>query len=248
MTIYAITAADERMTWSADVAMASARRHGATATKIHEIDNPERTRGAGYWQWMASIVHDAIIEAMYADIDFVVYMDAGVKVIRDLSLLTGRMRADDHVWVFGNEHNHVEWCKADVLHEMGWRGKDTDKQVQASVHIWRSTPEALRIANEWRTWCMDPHMIDDSPSERPNHPRFKEHRHPQAVLTNIAYKHGLRLHWWPTQYGHFIKHMYPVDTYPQIFEHHRMRNPGTNEAQQPEWTHDGYKKELEALS
>ena len=243
MTIYAITAADDRMTMSADVAMASARHHGAGTTHIHHIDNPERTRGAGYWRWMAHIVHEAIIEAMHANIDYVVYMDAGVKSIRSLSLLTGRMRDDDHVFLFGNEHNHVEWCKGDCLHEMGWRGKDTDKQVQASVHIWRSSPEALRIANEWRKWCDDPHMIDDSPSDRPNHPKYKEHRHPQAVLTNIAYKHGIPLHWWPTEYGHYIKHLYK-DTYPQIFEHHRKRNPHTNEAQQPEWSIAQYQQEM----
>jgi hypothetical protein len=245
MTIYAITATDERMTMSADVAMASARAFGASATKIHEIDNPDRTRGAGYWRWMPSIVKDAIIEAMLKDWDFIVYMDAGVQVIRDLSLLTARMKTDEHVWLFGNEHNHVEWCKGDVLHEMEWKGRDTDKQAQASVHIWRATPEALRIAAEWDRWCDDPHMIDDQPSERPNHPRFKEHRHPQAVLTNIAYRHGIRLHWWPTEYGHYIKHLYPNDNYPQMFEHHRKRNPNTNEAQQPEWTVDTYQKAME---
>lgn len=246
MKIYAITAADMRMTMSAHIAMLSAGANGAVLTNKHHVDNPERTRGAGYWQWMPQVVHDAIIQAMYEDIDFVIYMDAGVKTIRNLSLLTGRMKDDDHVWLFGNEHNHVEWCKGDVLHEMQWRGKDTDKQVQASVHIWRSTPEALRIAKEWMDWCQDPRMIDDSPSDRPNHPRYKEHRHPQAVLTNIAYKHGLRLHWWPTEYGHFIKHMYPIDNYPQIFEHHRRRNPNTNEAQQPEWTDDQYRAAVEA--
>lgn len=241
MKIFAVTAADSRMSMSAKVAMASAEHHGANSTLIRELADTG-TRGAGYWRWMPELVKESIIEAMYQDWDFVIYMDAGVRVIRDLSLLTARMKPDDHVWLFGNEHNHVEWCKGDVLSEMEWRGKDTDKQVQASVHIWRATPEALRIAHYWDSWCDNEWAIDDSPSERPNHPRFKEHRHPQAVLTNIAYRHGIRLHWWPAEYGHFIKHMYPIDTYPQIFDHHRRRNPGTNEPNQPEWTQAEYER------
>jgi hypothetical protein len=241
--IYGATFADDRMSMSADLCRASMHANGVD--KILEIESEYigSGRGAGYWRWMPHIVIKGILQAKKEGAEFFVYSDAGIEFIRSIRYITDRMGATDHVWLFGNEHSHVHWCKADVLKELGWDGNERDRQVQASVHVWRASPEALRIATEWDMACMPNWMIDDSPSTIPNHPHFKEHRHPQATLTCIAYAHGIPLHWWPSEYGKYIKHLYR-DTYPQLFNHHRRRNPSVVEANQPVWDEHEYAKRI----
>jgi hypothetical protein len=238
------TYADDRMTYSAELCRLSMIRHGCINATIRRGLNDPPTRGAGYWQWMPRLVVTRIKQALEKGEDFVIYCDAGVEVINSLRYITDRMTPSDHVWLFGNEHSHERWCKADVLEAMDWRGSINDRQVQASVHVWRASGQALEIAQEWKQWCEDMHMIDDSPSEKPEHAHFIEHRHPQAVLTNIAYAHGIPLHWWPSEYGRHIKHLYPNDTYPQLFNHHRKRNPSVVEANQPVWDEHEYTKRI----
>ena len=59
------------------------------------------------------------------------------------------------------------------------------------------------------------------------YPSFQEHRHDQALLTAVAQKYNLRLHWWPAVYNDgaftYDKGTY-TDSYPPIFHHHRKRN------------------------
>lgn len=241
--IYGVTAADSRMKASARVCHDAMLSHGCSTVDVISLFG--HGRGAGYWRWMPEAVVTTIQKAMDGGYDFVVYCDAGVQVLRSIRHITDRMAPTDHVFLFGNEHSHEHWCKADVNASLGWIGSEHDRQVQASVHVWRATREALEIAKAWDKACDPITMIDDSPSTLPNHPRFVEHRHPQAVLTIIAKRHGIPLHWWPSEYGLHIKHRYKVDTYPQLFNHHRRRDPGTNEPNQPEWTLTEYAKIME---
>lgn len=184
----------------------------------------KQDRGAGYWLWKPYILLHKIYASKEGEI--IVYLDSGVEVINSLKYIEDRMGYCD-IWLFGNEHCHVNWCKGDVLREM--LADDNfdnyqQKQVQASVIFIRNTQFARNFVKEWLLWCQMPNFIDDSPSVSPNVASFQEHRHDQAILTNLQIKYGIALHWWPTQYGHFIKHHYPDDNYPQLFEHHRKRN------------------------
>ena len=223
--IYGATFADHRMQMSKELCRKSMLANGVDDVLDIPCKNVSAGRGAGYWQWMPEIVIKGILACRYLGQDFFVYSDAGVEFTSSITHITDRMRSTDHVWLFGNEHAHEHWCKSDVLRALSWKGTDRDKQVQASVHVWRTTDEALTIAKDWDTACIPKWMIDDSSSNIPNHPQFKEHRHPQAVLTCIAHTYGLPLHWWPTQYGNHIKSMYPKDKYPVLFNHHGKRDP-----------------------
>lgn len=183
----------------------------------------DQKRGAGYWLWKPYFLCQTMLKSDEGEI--IAYLDSGVEVVNSLDYIKDRMQGD--IWLFGNEHNHVDWCKGDVLHRMlksddfeGW----DEKQVQASVIFIRNTPFARRFVKEWLLWCQMPNFIDDSPSVSENVSTFKEHRHDQAILTNLAITYNIFLHWWPTQYGYSIKHNYPKDDYPQLFNHHRKRN------------------------
>jgi hypothetical protein len=103
------------------------------------------------------------------------------------------------------------------------------KQVQASVIFVRVSERSKEIIKAWLCWCMMPNLIDDSKSFEPNHPEFQEHRHDQALLTNISIMYDLKKHYWPAQYnnGAFTYdkiEQYKEDKYPIIFHHTRKRN------------------------
>lgn len=126
------------------------------------------------------------------------------------------------------------------------------KQAQASVIVTRVSEWSRNFVRVWGTYCgmklidtnhpdlavcdcdacVEAHahaLIDDSPSRRPNHPEFREHRHDQAILTTLAYREGIKLHYWPTTYnfGAFNYEKLPEyagDDYPILFHHHRRRD------------------------
>ena len=134
------------------------------------------------------------------------------------------------------------------------------KQVQASVIFLRVSEYSRRFVSEWLDWCLtgvrigaavsfgrdNPehrdgrmtwskfrYLIDDSESVFPNHPEFREHRHDQAILTTLAYREGIKLHYWPAVYNkggtpEFVYEKLPEyagDDYPSpLFSHHRKRD------------------------
>jgi hypothetical protein len=105
------------------------------------------------------------------------------------------------------------------------------KQCQASVIFFRVSDYTRKFVKEWLDWCLfeGGRLIDDSPSRTPNHPEFQENRHDQAILTTMAYREGIKLHYWPATYndGAFNYEKLPEyagDDYPILFHHHRRRN------------------------
>lgn len=119
-----------------------------------------------------------------------------------------------------------------VLHDILWN--QFGKQAQASVIFFRVSDYSRAFVAEWLKWCLfdGGRLIDDSPSRAPNHPEFREHRHDQAILTTMAYREGIKLHWWPAVYNkggspEFVYEKLPEyagDDYPVLFSHHRKRN------------------------
>jgi hypothetical protein len=160
----------------------------------------------------------------------IVYADAGVEFINNVSHIIDRM--DQDIFLFSNMWQHSHWCKGDAMRAVFPDGKweDFGKQVQASVIFSRVSDFSRAFVREWLDLCLTPGLIDDSPSITPNHEQFQEHRHDQSLLTCLAYKYGLSLHWWPAVYNRFSgpEFVYEkgehVDTYPPIFHHHRLRN------------------------
>lgn len=133
------------------------------------------------------------------------------------------------------------------------------KQAQASVIFFRVSDYSRKFVKEWLDWCLSGvrigaaitfgkdnaerrderatwsefrYLIDDSPSFFNNHPEFQEHRHDQAILTTLAYREGIKLHYWPAVYNkggspEFVYEKLPEyagDSYPVLFSHHRKRN------------------------
>lgn len=224
----------------------------------HEVfRQPEDSRRAwGWWAWKPLIILDAMRRAVecYSGPQFIVYADAGIEFIHNINVIIDRM--DQDIFLFGNNWEHAHWCKRDIVEEV-WPAKyyyeglgaelgsvdkvdDYDqartwerfgKQAQASVIFFRVSDYTRAFVKEWLDWCLfeGGRLIDDSPSRAPNHPEFQENRHDQAILTTMAYREGIKLHWWPAMYngGAFSYEkidQYKGDNYPIMFHHHRKRN------------------------
>lgn len=252
MTIHLVTFHDASMSRSAELCTVTAKAYGQVdSTWIYEpaavadarLDmEPWRAmewlnqRGCGFWWWKPQIILDALsgssrtqLRNPPSDGDIVIYADAGVEFIGNVNYIIDRM--DQDIFLFGNQYEHKAWCKADIIDEVwhpAW--EDYGKQVQASVIFFRVSNYTRKFVKEWLDWCLfeGGRLIDDSPSRAPNHPEFQENRHDQAILTTLAYREGIRLHYWPAQYNdgafEYPRGDYPDEGYPILFHHHRRRN------------------------
>ena len=186
----------------------------------HPLKNEER--GNGYWWWKPYLTDKVMEQAK--DGDYVVYIDAGVEVIENLSHIINAMTQD--IFLFTNGLQHADWCKADVMQAINSKQIEHQyTQVQASAIFIRVSQFSRNFIKEWLAYCNIPWMIDDTPSTIPNHPEFACHRYDQAILCCLAYKYNIVLHWWADARW-FVNQRYrwPEDRYPPMFIHHRMRN------------------------
>lgn len=183
-------------------------------------------KGAGFWLWKPYVVNKVMNEAN--DGDVVIYCDAGVEFITDVREIINVM--DQDIFLFSNGHQHVHWCKADVIQAiLGQRAIVMEmvehQQVQASVIFIKVNGYTRSFIKEWLLWCQMPGFITDEPSKVPNHPEFAEHRYDQAILCCLQIKYGYKLHWWADKMWYENqRYRWPDDKYPSMFLHHRKRN------------------------
>lgn len=236
--IYLVTYADSKMTKAASICCSSVRQNGIDTTIwpqnpdtiSHEFmlmnrDVLVQERGAGYWLWKPYFIYKALLHAQNGD--YVIYSDAGVEFVASVNEIISRM--DEDIFFFTNGWPHIEWCKMDVLKtilpEFKIDGTERNiKQIQASVIFFRVSQKTRDFVKEWLLYSQMPGFIADEASKIPNYKTFAEHRHDQAILTCVALKHGYTIdHWWPTQYSNHLPRS-ERDSYPVIFNHHRLRN------------------------
>jgi len=178
-------------------------------------------RGAGYWIWKPYFLYKEML--CCSNDDIIVYCDAGITILKDINILINKM--DQDIFLFANKYRHGDWIKKDCALAMNADKPEylNHEQCQASVVICKNTPFARKFVKEWMLWAQFPGIIDDSPSVNPEYSNMVEHRHDQSILTNLAIKYKIKLHWWPVQYMVRHKHKY-TDNYPVMFLHHRKRN------------------------
>lgn len=241
-----VTYSDQNMTISRERCIKSALSHGVDS--VHEWDNfmmqetefyqlnqdifQEGARGAGcFWLFKSFIIYKAMLDMN--DGDIILYMDAGCELINDIQHLINVM--DEDIFLFGNNWNHVDFCKGDVLAAINNFHTESEfydiegKQVQASAMLFRISKESKEFVKWWLMYCQMPNLINDNPSDMPNVETFRDHRHDQAIITSLAWEYEISLHWWPASYtnGAFIYEkieQYKNDNYPVMFNHHRLRD------------------------
>jgi hypothetical protein len=246
------------MSKSLDLCYESAWRNGVPRHNLHDwtferlCDLPLMelrpaeywtNRGIGFWTWKPYLIEWEMRKLQ--DSDILIYSDAGIEFINNVNYIIDRM--DQDIFLFGNNWEHAHWCKSDIV-EMIWPYLPTfnerwsyscmrdswarfGKQAQASVIFFKVNDWTRAFVSEWLKWCLfeGGRLIDDSPSTHYDHPEFRENRHDQAILTTMAYREGVKLHYWPASYndGAFSYEKLPEyagDDYPILFNHHRRRD------------------------
>lgn len=192
-----------------------------------------RPRGAGYWLWKPYLILKTFEDL--SEGDTVLYSDAGLKVIDDLSPLFKIMeRKPNGGMIFFklpavgvDAHKAKTWTKRDcfILTEC-----DEEKYWHAdmgngAISLWEKNAETITFLQEWQRFLKDPRIVTDAPNMcgQPNFIDFKDHRHDQSVLTILTTKYRFELFRDPTQYGNkeIDKFTYGETYYPQLFHHHR---------------------------
>lgn len=247
--IHLVTYSADNMSISRELCVKSAFNNGADKVYGYNIDaifgdftrdNKDilnAKRGLGYWLQKPYFINKTMHDIPNGD--YLVYVDAGSKFITPIQKVIDCMKED--IFLCNNGFSHVEWCKMDVINKINpdcisWLhggaeltiGYQNRTQCQASFMIFKVNQHTRDFVKEWLLWCQMPGMITDEPSKIPNYPTFREHRYDQAILTCMAIRDNIRLHWFPsTMNMHRLDMKLPEDNYPAIFEHHRRRNPGS---------------------
>lgn len=224
-----VTYSDHTMTKSLEICCLSASKQGVEVCwpqnpntinqefKDFNKDIFAAERGAGYWLWKPYHIYKAMLQCQEGDI--LIYADAGVEFINSVKHIIERM--DEDVFLFTNTHPQFHWCKREVMLSMNVPETLDIGQVQASIIFFKVTEETRNFVKKWLLWCQMPNLINDH-KWMPQCKEFQDHRHDQAILTNIAYLYNYKFHWWPTVYAEHIR--VAGDTYPVMFNHHRKRD------------------------
>lgn len=150
-------------------------------------------RGGGYWLWKPLIIRDALMNATPGDI--VVYADAGGTINRHADwhryfTLLGDKRG---ILFIGSGRN-MKWCRREVFEHFSGRPDPAwawSAPVKATFLLMKkSEPTDAEscgnpLVDAWaRTALEHPELFADVAEEEraSQNPRFREHRHDQAVL------------------------------------------------------------------
>ncbi|CAF1334692.1 unnamed protein product [Adineta ricciae] len=180
-----------------------------------------RKRGAGYWLWKPFILLQELYLAQ--DGDIIVYSDAAVNFINNVSYLTQLTSNQDIVLFKLTGWKESALTKRDALIILNADKPEytTTLAALASFVVVKRSFTSLRFVSEWLTYAQDSRVITDDANVLgpPNYPEFHDHRHDQSILSLLAKKWKLTVYADPSQWGGGAQRPYPT-----IFDHHRSKN------------------------
>lgn len=153
-------------------------------TNKHILEQP---RGVGYWLWKPYFILKTLKEIPENDI--VIYLDAGVLIIEDITPLVNLTENHDII-LFENSYKNRGFIKRDTMILMGMDKQQylEEKQLVGSRMIFKNTKEARIFVSNWLKYCKDEHTLTDIPSKNKEFYDFIDHRHDQAILTLLHLK------------------------------------------------------------
>jgi hypothetical protein len=153
-------------------------------------------RGYGYWIWKPWIILD-YLNNYAAEDDIVVYCDAGDYFWKDvLEDFTEDLNKTYITAISAVAPSHDQRCyaKRDCMFLMNCDSeKYWTRQVYASVIAIKNNENSRAFVAEWLEYCKNENILTDLPNicGLPNYPEFIDHRHDQAVFTNLINKYDL---------------------------------------------------------
>ena len=181
-----------------------------------------RPRGAGYWIWKPYIMLETFKNM--EDGDVLMYVDAGVKAIADLTPLRD-ITVDNGKMLFYLGFQNKQWTKRDCFvllnadEEKYWNGPQTNAFCQLYV----KNKENEEFLKEYLRYLRDPRVVTDDINVcgKPNFLDFRDHRHDQSVLSLLTIKYRFNVFADPSQWGNDVRANFSNSPYGQLLHHHR---------------------------
>ena len=87
----------------------------------------------------------------------------------------------------------LTWNKMDTINRIGVKITENDIQIQAGILLICVCKETRALVEEWYSICYENsyRYLDDTPSSKPNHKSFVEHRHDQSIFSLLLKKHNI---------------------------------------------------------
>jgi hypothetical protein len=154
-------------------------------------------RGGGYWLWKPFIILDTLNKMN--DNDLLFYLDSGDKFSDGLSQFLNNYFSNndiDSLLTFGGQNKQKWYTKRDtfILMDCDTKEYHNHLQLEAGIICLKKTDKIVKLVSEWLNYCSNPNIITDIENiTGPNLHGFKDHRHDQSVLTNLAIKHNLNI-------------------------------------------------------
>jgi len=178
-------------------------------------------KGAGYWAWKPYFLLKCF--QIMNDGDVLFYADAGNTVVNDFLPLfelldhsaTGTLlffnRGENDKALLNRWYTKYDcFYLMDCLDEEFFDGDHADAAFQA----YEKNEFNKNFLTEYLKYCLNWQIISDSKSIHGQELQdYRDHRHDQSVLSNLAIRHKIHLHPQPDQYG--------IKDYPNVFDHHR---------------------------
>lgn len=158
-------------------------------------------RGAGLWLWKPYFIFETLKKM--SDGDYLFYTDAGVIVLKPISLLLPSLETTGQdIMVYELPLLEREWTKQETINIILGDKECNDNQILATYLLIRNTLKSRKFISEWLDYMQDPICAyPENQTDTPNHPHFVEHREDQSVLSLLCRKHGLSPFKDPSQFG-----------------------------------------------
>ncbi len=143
--------------------------------------------GAGYWIWKPYIILKTLESVPENDV--VLYFDAGIKIIKDLTPIINLTQQKDIV-LFENIVKNHRYIKRDAMVYMDMDDvKYLDEYgIHASMAFFKNTKQSRDFVKSWLKYCEDPRIVTDAPSINKEFADFQVNFHDQTVLTLLHLK------------------------------------------------------------
>ena len=153
-------------------------------------------RGYGYWLWKPYIIKKTM-ETMN-DGDILLYLDSGCEIGGSKNnILKKYLDLIKNYKILFNATDYVEgtWDKMDLIDYLKITDRPeilTSGQHEAGAIMLLVCDSNKKLITDWYSISNNYHLIDDSPSNKPNLPNFREHRHDQSVFSLLTKKNNIR--------------------------------------------------------
>ena len=150
-------------------------------------------RGLGYWIWKSYLTLK-IFEKIPEN-DVIAYVDCGCELnkngIKKLKQYYEECIETEGVF-FTMNLPEIQWTKMDTYRRIMGENDEymMTRQIVGGIFFMKNTLFMRRIVEKWKDILVEKNgkYVNDSSSNIPNHPIFKDHRHDQSILSLLIKK------------------------------------------------------------